>query len=59
MISDLLRRNPARQDIPAPATKRHPPETAFPHHHPRFDIDEKALVTGVITLAQAAVALAE
>ena len=35
------------------------PETAFPHHHPRFDIDEKALVTGVTTLAQAAVALAE
>ena len=35
------------------------PETSFPHHHPRFDIDEKALVTGVITLAQAAVALAE
>ena len=35
------------------------PETAFPHHHPRFDIDEKALITGVTTLAQAAVALAE
>ena len=26
----------------------------FPHHHPRFDIDERALVLGVATMAEAA-----
>ncbi|UCG25748.1 MAG: amidohydrolase [Chloroflexota bacterium] len=26
----------------------------FPHHHPRFDVDERALVLGVATMAEAA-----
>lgn len=26
----------------------------FPHHHPRFDFDERALITGVATMADAA-----
>jgi amidohydrolase len=25
----------------------------FPHHHPRFDFDERALIYGVATMAQA------
>jgi amidohydrolase len=27
---------------------------AFPHHHPRFTIDERALTVGIETLTQAA-----
>lgn len=34
------------------------PATSHPHHHPRFNIDEKALHTGVTALAQGALALA-
>jgi amidohydrolase len=26
----------------------------YPHHHPRFDFDERAMVLGVATMAQAA-----
>jgi amidohydrolase len=26
----------------------------FPHHHPRFDFDERAMITGVATMAQTA-----
>ena len=28
------------------------PETAWPHHHARFDLDERALATGVVDLAE-------
>jgi amidohydrolase len=28
----------------------------FPHHHPQFDFDERALIAGVATMAQAAAA---
>lgn len=31
------------------------PETGFPHHHPRFDIDEACLPKGVAILCEAAV----
>lgn len=30
------------------------PATQFPHHHPRFDFDERALVNGVAIMAEAA-----
>ena len=29
-------------------------ETSFPHHHPRFNFDERAMIDGVATMAQAA-----
>ncbi|MCB0016091.1 MAG: M20/M25/M40 family metallo-hydrolase, partial [Anaerolineales bacterium] len=28
-------------------------ETSFPHHHPRFNFDERAMIDGVATMAQA------
>jgi amidohydrolase len=28
-------------------------ELNFPHHHPRFDFDERAMVNGVVTMAGA------
>jgi amidohydrolase len=28
-------------------------ENSFPHHHPRFDLDEEALVIGASVLASA------
>lgn len=30
------------------------PATQYPHHHPRFDFDERALVNGVAVMAEAA-----
>jgi metal-dependent amidase/aminoacylase/carboxypeptidase family protein len=30
------------------------PELSFPHHHPRFNFDERALLVGVATMAAAA-----
>jgi amidohydrolase len=30
------------------------PATQFPHHHPRFDFDERAMIDGVAIMAQAA-----
>lgn len=30
------------------------PATQFPHHHPRFDFDERAMVNGVALMAEAA-----
>jgi amidohydrolase len=32
----------------------HPDRTNYPLHHPQFEIDESAIVTGVVTLASAA-----
>jgi amidohydrolase len=29
------------------------PATQFPHHHPRFDFDERAMVNGVAIMAEA------
>jgi amidohydrolase len=34
-------------------------ETAFPHHHPKFDIDEKALLVAAKTLGAAAIQVHE
>jgi amidohydrolase len=31
-----------------------PPELSFPHHHPRFNFDERALVVGLATMVAAA-----
>jgi amidohydrolase len=33
--------------------------SAFPHHHPRFDIDEAALGIGIETLSRSVLALLE
>jgi metal-dependent amidase/aminoacylase/carboxypeptidase family protein len=29
-------------------------EDSYPHHHPKFDFDERAMVTGVTIMAEAA-----
>ncbi len=38
---------------------RHAPHTSFPHHHPRFDIDEAALPIAVEVLSEGVVDLLE